>query len=105
MLDSKVDEDDQINEISFTTDDIAEKLRKLKTDKSPGMDGIHPKVLNECADELAVPLHRIFRKSLRDGELPDDWKKPEFHPSSKKAPGARRRTTGQSASLQCHVKC
>ena len=84
MLDSKVDKDDQINEISFTTDDIAEKLRKLKTDKSPGMDGIHPKVLNECADELAVPLHRIFRKSLRDGELPDDWKKARVSPIFKK---------------------
>jgi hypothetical protein len=32
-----------------------ERLKALSPDKSPGPDGVHPRVLKECADELAAP--------------------------------------------------
>jgi len=47
----------------------------LKTDKSSGPDDISSKVLKECVDKLRKPLAMIFRKSLNEQELPEDWKK------------------------------
>ena len=50
-------------------------LSKLKVDKSPGPDNIHPYFLKETANELASPLNIIFNKSLESSEIPDEWKK------------------------------
>ena len=35
---------------------------------------IHPQLLKECAHELAYPLYILYRKSLDDGNIPQDWK-------------------------------
>ena len=39
-----------------------------------GPDGIHPKLLIECKDELCYPLTKIFQISLENTELPRQWK-------------------------------
>ena len=51
------------------------KLMKLKENKSPDPNGIHPMVLKQCADCLAGPLSTIFRKSFENGEVPYDWRR------------------------------
>ena len=33
---------------------------------------IHPKLLKECARELAFPLYFLFKKSLDAGNIPQD---------------------------------
>ena len=43
--------------------------------KAPGLDGIVPKVLLECAEELSKPLLLIYRMSLEQGKVPRDWKR------------------------------
>ena len=45
-------------------------LKKLKTCKSPGPDGIHSKVLFETAEQSAPLLEYIYKKSLDEGKLP-----------------------------------
>ncbi|KAK4810256.1 hypothetical protein QYF61_013071 [Mycteria americana] len=49
-------------------------LRHLDTHKSMGLDGIHPRVLRELAEELAKPLSIIYQHSWLTGEVPDDWR-------------------------------
>ena len=39
-----------LNEITFTELDIFIKLQQLKEDKACGPDGIHPKILRDCAE-------------------------------------------------------
>ena len=39
-----------------------------------GVDGIHPRVLRELAEELAKPLSIICQQSWVTGEVPDDWR-------------------------------
>lgn len=58
----------EINEV-----EVLKELKNLKPNKSPGIDGIHPRVLKENAEVLAHPITLIFRKSLSSGILPSHW--------------------------------
>ena len=49
-------------------------LSKIKVSKSPGPDGVHPRVLFELRDVLCQPLSFIFKASYCTGVLPDEWK-------------------------------
>ena len=60
--------------VKITKDAILKKLSQLDINKSAGPDGIHPRVLKECANELAAPLADLFQASIDSGYVPDDWK-------------------------------
>ena len=52
--------------------------------KSPGPDNINPRVLSECAEELAVRLYILVRKSLTEGKVPQASKEGRVTPIYKK---------------------
>jgi len=78
--------DVQVDRTIFTVteDDISKKLIQLKIDKSPGPDLIHPRVLYETRDVIIRPLFLIFRRRLKFGTLPTDWKLAEVTAVHKK---------------------
>ncbi|GAB0183474.1 mitochondrial enolase superfamily member 1 [Grus japonensis] len=49
-----------------------------------GPDGMHPQVLRDLADVINMPLSIIFERSWRTGEVPEDWRKANATPVSKK---------------------
>ena len=53
---------------------IVTKIKKLKDNKSSGIEGITPKLLKEIAEEISVPLAIMFNLSLREGTVPHQWK-------------------------------
>jgi hypothetical protein len=63
----------QLPTINVYQDGVVKLLRELLENKAPGPDGLTPKVLKMCADELAPALTSIFNKSLHTGDLPKDW--------------------------------
>ena len=63
-----------LENINITKKTVLEKLKKVKINKSPGPDNIHPRVLNNAATTLAEPLSIIFNTSLETKTLPDEWK-------------------------------
>lgn len=79
-----LNEGDCLSEITFTCGEVLKALGVLKTDKSPGPDGIHSKVLYETRHELCRGLQLIFEQSLAEGNIPDDWKKAHITPIFKK---------------------
>ncbi|XP_072014972.1 uncharacterized protein [Amphiura filiformis] len=81
-LESVIDE--EVDDVVFTQEDVKKELDKLKPDKSPGPDSVHPKVLKECSEEVSLPLYLIFRKSLDSGSLPKEWKTARVTPIFKK---------------------
>ncbi|CAM4532571.1 unnamed protein product [Caretta caretta] len=66
---------------------VRDYLENLDKHKSMGLDALHLKVLKELADVIAEPLAIIFENSWRSGEVPDDWKKTNVVPISKKREG------------------
>ena len=63
---------------------IVTKIKKLKDNKSPGIDGITPKLLKEIAEEISVPLAIMFNLSLHEGTVPHEWKHANIVPIFKK---------------------
>ena len=74
----------------------------MNASKAPGPDGIPSVVLRMCAAQLASPLLSLFRKTIEEGEIPQDWKNAKVVPIHKKGsktkPGNYR-----PVSLTCHV--
>ena len=64
----------EMTDICFNVDDIKIKLKNLNVNKSQGPDNIHPKILKEANEVLALPLHILFETSFRLKQLPQDWK-------------------------------
>eukprot|EP00061_Rhincodon_typus_P003552 g20369.t1 len=60
------------------------KLMELKVDKSPGPDGMLPRVLKEIAGEMANALVVIFQNLLDSGVVLADWKVANVTPLYKK---------------------
>ena len=61
--------DSKLLEIHISVDKVMKKLQKLKMGKSPGPDGIYPRVLKELA-VICLPLIVLFNASLELGTLP-----------------------------------
>ncbi|CAG5046753.1 unnamed protein product [Parnassius apollo] len=74
---------DTINLIQFTQEEVEKKLKNLDIYKSVGPDDIHPLLLKNCADILAVPIATIFNHSLHSGKFPDKWKEARVIPLHK----------------------
>ena len=53
---------------------VKKKLSKLRTDKSCGLDGVHPLLLNKLSDIMSIPLAKIYNTSLTTGKVPQAWK-------------------------------
>ena len=52
--------ENDMKHITIDTEDIVERLGNLNVFKSPGPDMLHPRVLREVRNEIAVPLKLIF---------------------------------------------
>ena len=76
--------DTTITSITLTTKEVLSALQRLDPNKTPGPDGFHPRILKECAKELAPSLCALFNKSLRLGRLPSEWKHANVTPVFKK---------------------
>ncbi len=75
-----------IDALHTSPEEVLKKLKDLKPDKSPGPDGLHPRVLRETSDVLCTPLSMLFNKSFEESVLPPDWKNSHVTPIFKKGP-------------------
>ena len=62
-----------IEDIDVNLNEIKELLKSTNGNKAMGPDGIHPKLLNVCHNELALPVTIIIKKSLDSGLVPALW--------------------------------
>ena len=88
----------------ITTEKVKRKIKELKPNSAAGPDGIHPKLLKECVNEIAPVLAMIFRKSMDSGEVPEEWRQANFIPIFKVGSKAAPSNTGQFLSHVSAVK-
>ncbi|KAI4901268.1 hypothetical protein NFI96_028900 [Prochilodus magdalenae] len=60
--------------LTITTSQVRSELRKIKTRKAAGPDGISSRLLMSCAKELCSVAGHILNLSLRLGRVPQRWK-------------------------------
>ena len=76
--------DDHGAHLSYSHRDVRNLLLKLDSNKAQGPDGIHGKVLKNCAVSIAYPLSLIYNISYKTGIIPDEWNLAHVVPVHKK---------------------
>ena len=75
---------DYLGPLVVTPEMVAKKIKAMKDNKSPGVDGIPPKLLKETVEQISIPLARVFNLSLKEGVVPFEWKEANIIPLFKK---------------------
>ena len=78
------DLDETLSSIEVTEEIVKAELLKLNENKSPGPDGISPRLLKQLHAVLSKPIAIIFRKSLTTSTVPQDWKQANISAIHKK---------------------
>ena len=85
--DDKETEEDievRLEDVSITPERIAESIDKLKEELASGPDGIPARVIKELKDEIKKTLALLFRQSIDNGVIPEEWRDAEVTPLFKK---------------------
>ena len=56
-----------MGQLVVTTEVVASKVNNMKENKSPGVDGISPKILKETVEQISTPRGHVFNMSLQEG--------------------------------------
>ena len=75
---------DGVPEIDFNSRHIEKIFSKLNVNKAVGPDGIHGRVLKNCATVLSYPVSILFKLSFYTSTIPLDWKMAHVVPIHKK---------------------
>ena len=63
-----------LENLEVTENQVREKLKKLRSDKAPGPDLVHPHILKTFANTICKPLALIYNLTLTQQTLPNIWK-------------------------------
>ena len=77
-------EGQKLGQLIVTPEVVASKINNMKENKSPGVDGLSPKILKETVEQISKPLAHVFNMSLQEGIVPLEWKEANIIPLFKK---------------------
>uniref|UniRef100_A0A8C3H706 Reverse transcriptase domain-containing protein n=1 Tax=Chrysemys picta bellii TaxID=8478 RepID=A0A8C3H706_CHRPI len=78
------DKSEELSRIEVSREEVLELIDKLNINKSPGPDGIHPRVLKELKSEVVELLTKVCNLSFKSASVPNDWKLANVTPIFKK---------------------
>ena len=90
------------SDIEITEEGVLKVIKGLKANKTGGVDDLNSSYLMGIAEVIAAPLTEIYRKSLEEGDIPNDWKKANITPIFKKGAKSNRENY-RPVSLTSHV--
>ena len=64
----------QLHHINISSSDVYIALSTLDPTKAFGCDNVHPRILKYCALALVEPISHLFRLSLQNSCIPEEWK-------------------------------
>ena len=71
---------DYLDQLIITPEIVTKKIKAMKDNKTPGVNGIPPKLLMETVEQISIPLERVFNLSLKDGVGYFEWKEANIIP-------------------------
>ena len=74
-----------MGQLVVTAEVVVNKINNMKENKSPGVDGISPKILKETVEQISMPLAHVYKMSLKEGIVLFEWKGPKIIPLFKKS--------------------
>ena len=77
-------EEERLGHLVVTPEVVASKINNMKENKSPGVDGISPKLLKETVEQISTPHAHVFNMTLQEGIVPLAWKEENIIPLFKK---------------------
>ena len=77
-------EDERLGQLFVTPEVVASKINNMKENKSPGVDGMSPKILKETVEQISSPHAHVFIMSRQKGIVPLEWKDANIIPLFKK---------------------
>ena len=64
----------RLGQLVVTPEVVVSKINNMKENKSPGVDGISPKILKETVEQISTPLAHVVTMSLQEGIVPSERK-------------------------------
>ena len=74
----------KLEHLHVSEEEVYAELRKLKTGKSPGPDGVSNELLKICSRSLTPSLTKLFNRALNASTFPQLWKQANVSPIHKK---------------------
>ena len=94
LPDFNFDHGSRLEEFTCSIRVMIKVILKLKSNSSPGPDGFTADFLKKILAYIASPLHQIYKQSLLEGSIPDEWKVAHIIPIFKKGDPQKLRSTG-----------
>ena len=92
----------ELGDIKVTEEKVEKAIRSLKANKTGGVDDLDSSLIKQSMAGLVKPLKILYEKSMKEGEVPEEWKEANitaiFKKGSKKEPANYR-----PVSLTSHV--
>jgi len=66
------------DELGVTQRELKDAVRRIKSRKAPGPDGVHGKVWALASKEIAEYMRHLLSRCLKDGCFPSEWKRAKF---------------------------
>ena len=105
-----------LDTLTITIDDIVESISKCKNNKTPGIDSITNELIKNGGNAMNTSLLSLFTKFANLERTPDEWNKGVIIPIFKKGTPKTSTTTGvlpltlaclkytsESSPIQCHI--
>lgn len=73
-----------IDEGPILSGEVAKAISKLKNNKAPGSDGIHPEMLKHASSEMMTTLTTLLNTIWKQEKIPEEWKTGTIIPLPKK---------------------
>ena len=75
-----------LGQLVVTPEVVASKINNMNENKSPGVDGMSPKIPKETIEQISTPLAHVFNMSQQKGIIivPLEWKEANIIPLFKK---------------------